>query len=586
MSQYYQYLSQYLNNCAVGIGTTTPNGRLEISKGTAPNTTIDKTQTLSVIGDAISSSSTTAVQEILRLHQPNTTSFSKGSSFGIGLSFWEDPGNNYPRTRVDFRTTGRTNDSSVTANTIMSLRDDGYVGIGTTDPQGLLDVNQKLTVLSNGTVGIGTTAPNGLLDVNGGGLVYAGGNVGIGSAAPKSTLDVVGSVATAYSAKTANYTVTAADSVISTSASAGAFTVTLSNASSITGRQYTIIKNDSATNVVTLASAGGTIGFLSAQYLTFPGAFLTVVSNGTNWMIVGGNIVATDPKNELGGRLTLTSGTPVTSSDVTGATTIYYTAYNGNRVAIHDGQMYWNTFSLPKDTTSANCSVGAPCYQISLALGTLTGSLPYDVFVYPSAGVPTLELVAWNSATARMINLIAQDGVWVKSGNTTRRYLGTIYTTSTTTTEDSAANRFVWNVNNRVPRRLFKGDTGSWTYTSTTWRQANANSANKLQLVTGLSIDRISIVVNAFGQGNVVGQGAMVGIGKNGITTNNADTWSMAYTNTAGNGGSISATLTEVPAIGYNYYSWMEAIYANGSQGTFYGTTAGGNGGIMGDAMQ
>ena len=37
------------------------------------------------------------------------------------------------------------------------------------------------------------------------------------------------------------------------------------------------------------------------------------------------------------GRLTLTSGTPVTTNDVTAATTIYYTPYKGNAIQLYNG---------------------------------------------------------------------------------------------------------------------------------------------------------------------------------------------------------------------------------------------------------
>ena len=46
-------------------------------------------------------------------------------------------------------------------------RSSGNVGIGTTNPKGLLDVNSKLTVLANGRVGIGTTSPTDKLDILG-----------------------------------------------------------------------------------------------------------------------------------------------------------------------------------------------------------------------------------------------------------------------------------------------------------------------------------------------------------------------------------------------------------------------------------
>src|SRR3954467_15935764 len=44
-------------------------------------------------------------------------------------------------------------------------------------------------------------------------------------------------------------------------------------------------------------------------------------------------IAAMEPQ----GRLTLTSATPVTTTDVTGATTIYYALHKGNHIPLYDG---------------------------------------------------------------------------------------------------------------------------------------------------------------------------------------------------------------------------------------------------------
>src|SRR6476619_2076156 len=47
------------------------------------------------------------------------------------------------------------------------------------------------------------------------------------------------------------------------------------------------------------------------------------------------------------GRLTLTASTPVTTSDVTAATTLRYTPYKGNQIALYNGAS-WAVSSFPE----------------------------------------------------------------------------------------------------------------------------------------------------------------------------------------------------------------------------------------------
>jgi hypothetical protein len=182
-----------------------------------------------------------------------------------------------------------------------------------------------------------------------------------------------------------------------------------------------------------------------------------------------------------GGRLTLTSGNPVTTSDVTSATTLYFTPYRSDRLALYDGAN-WRIYSFTEK---------------SLALGTLTTGTNYDVFAYASGGSVTLDntsLVAWSSNTARATALVQQNGVWVKSGASIYRYLGKIRTTGTTTTEDIALNRFVFNAANRVRRAMRRYETtGAWSYNSVTYRPWNNNLSNRLQVVVGLDEDAIRV---------------------------------------------------------------------------------------------
>jgi hypothetical protein len=180
-------------------------------------------------------------------------------------------------------------------------------------------------------------------------------------------------------------------------------------------------------------------------------------------------------------RLSLTTAVPVTTSDVVAASTIYLVPYTGNKIALYSSGVWQNIVSA----------------QVSLALSGLTSGKPYDVFAYNNSGVVTLEFLVWTDDTTRATTLTRQDGVLTKSGDATRRYIGTFYTTGTTTTEDSEAKRYLWNLRNQELRlmRVIETD-GSWNYTTATWRQANADNANQLNFVTGIS-SLISARLNA-----------------------------------------------------------------------------------------
>lgn len=174
-------------------------------------------------------------------------------------------------------------------------------------------------------------------------------------------------------------------------------------------------------------------------------------------------------------RLTLSTGVPVTTTDVAAATTVYCCPYKGNRIALYDGSG-WNV------RTSA---------EFSLALGTLTSGLPYDVFCYDNAGVPTLEFLAWTNTTTRATALAYQDGILSKTGALTRRYLGTFYTISTTQTADSkTVGRFLYNYYNRVLRNTQGTFASDRSTTGTSYGELNAEIQNKF--ILGVSEDAVT----------------------------------------------------------------------------------------------
>lgn len=249
------------------------------------------------------------------------------------------------------------------------------------------------------------------------------------------------------------------------------------------------------------------------------------------------------------GRLTLTSNTPVTTADVTAAGVLYYTPHRGNKIALYSSPAWkLHTFS-----------------ERSLALSITSGS-NYDVFLYDNSGTLTLELsAAWTNDTTRNEALAIQDGIYVKSGATTRRYLGTLRASGANVTEDSAANRYLWNMYNRVSKPFYKSDAlTSWSYSTNSWRASNNNTANRVQLVNGIV-------------------GGMLRLGFDQLITTNSGVYQgicedCSNNYTAGHYGNVQqstqfsvAQLNKIPDMGYHYYQMVELgngttiFYCNGN---------------------
>jgi hypothetical protein len=267
------------------------------------------------------------------------------------------------------------------------------------------------------------------------------------------------------------------------------------------------------------------------------------------------------------GRLTLTAGVPVTTADVVGATSVKFTPFRGDKVGLYNGTAWViRTFA-----------------ETSLALGTLTNDLPYDLFAYDNAGTLALELLAWTSKTARATALALQDGVFVKTGATTRRYLGTFHTTSTTTTEDSLQKRLLWNYYNRVPRLMRRTTSASWTYTTATVRQANADTANFLAVVVGVAEVVMDAQVNMNSRNTNASVASYTGIGLDSTTTL-APGCMANYVVSPGATIMVptNCTLRDQTPIGYHVYNWLEYSDATGTTSWFSGSLGPILGGIHG----
>jgi hypothetical protein len=251
---------------------------------------------------------------------------------------------------------------------------------------------------------------------------------------------------------------------------------------------------------------------------------------------------------EPGLRLSLTTATPVTTADVTGATTLYYTPYTSGSINLFNGTL-WTPY-----TTG----------EVSLALGTLLNNTNYDVFATIVGGVVTLTTLAWSGSTTRATALVRQNGAYVLTGTTSWLYIGTFRTTSTTTTEDSFLNRYVWNHYNRVPRILrVTESTANWTYAVQTYRSANNNAANAFNYVAG-DVTRLfahtAVLIT-----QSAGGAAVTGIGIDSTTVNSATTFGGTGVSTS---SQASAVYNDYPAVGSHTINWIEEA-SSGVTATF-----------------
>lgn len=280
-----------------------------------------------------------------------------------------------------------------------------------------------------------------------------------------------------------------------------------------------------------------------------------------------------------GHRLTLTTATPVTASDVTAAGTVYWSPYRNNLTPIYNGTAWQNNAIA----------------ELSFIIDS-TNHLPgknYDFFLDYNSGTPRLVTgPAWTTDTARAdaLGLDATYGYVVNNASMTVRitnnggsttlaakaglYLGTIRCTANAQTEDSHAKRFLWNNYNRVMRAM-RGATetaDSWSYNSTTTRQANANTANQLDMVRGLDEDAVGASVSVKWANNTVGESGIVQIGLDSTTT-------MATGCIATNPQCQVTNLVMVsqaewrghPGIGRRFLAWLEKGTGAGGTQTWSG---------------
>ena len=316
------------------------------------------------------------------------------------------------------------------------------------------DITLNNTNAQHGFVGIGTQSPSNLLHV-------AQQKLGRGTVSNSAAGTVITGVNTTFLD-----TFKVGDSV------------TVPHIAGSTGTPQTVVISAIASNTSMTVAAITNANAAGSRYSLAGGTLFSVAGNGKMTAAIASTLA--------GGRLTLETGVAVSSSDQTAKTTIYYTPYIHSLIGLYDTtNLIWTAH---------------PFTERSLALGTLVSGKNYDVFAALTSGAVAIEALVWTSDSARATALVAVDGVLCKTGDTSRRYVGTFRTASTTTTEDKISSRLVWNYYNRLPRQIRCSLVASHTYSTAAWRAYNNSTVvgeTRMQFVTGLAEDAISHTITS-----------------------------------------------------------------------------------------
>lgn len=260
------------------------------------------------------------------------------------------------------------------------------------------------------------------------------------------------------------------------------------------------------------------------------------------------------PANDLvaGGRLTIQSLNPW-QNNIINASTLRYTPATSSTIHLWTGN-YWVPYTVSSELTISNSATVA--------------NRNYDVSVNWNSGSPALVLTSWSTHTAggstRATAITYQNQIPMVGNN---RYIGTVRMDASNLFADWYEQRYVWNAYNRIRKHLFRQPgVGTYTLSSTTFRNANASAANVVSWITG--IDGASAInCYLFSGGTSPGANTLT---ISAIAMNAVDTVgplygysmpSFVYNLTTTQNYMIGSFCGGLEA-GYNYGAWRERVVA------------------------
>jgi hypothetical protein len=273
------------------------------------------------------------------------------------------------------------------------------------------------------------------------------------------------------------------------------------------------------------------------------------------------------------GRLTLSTGTPVLTGSVAGATSVLYTPYTGAMAPIWNGSAwvptaFAETTQLLTDTT--------------LSPSPAAASSVYDYFLWSNGGtIVCTRGPAWTSAAARgtgagTSQLSRQSGLLVNQYAITNGpaagyglYVGSVATNASATVDfvlgsaasgGGLASLNLWNMFNRVLAQATVTDSGgSYTYTTATTRAARASNANRVNFLCGLAEDAFAVIY-----GNEIavtannGSWGAIGVGLDSTTTWYGNQYEIAWSEGQTHDYALSADVVIPPQLGAHFIQALE----------------------------
>ena len=259
-----------------------------------------------------------------------------------------------------------------------------------------------------------------------------------------------------------------------------------------------------------------------------------------------------------GFRLTVEDGEAIPTSDVTDATEVYLTPHKSNEVWTKDSALW---------TRHASGQISVP-----LSSTVVIADHNFDVFVsYDEGADPPLILEVkntWADDTSRNSGAIVRDdasGILVWGSDSSRRYVGTIRSTTAGKVDDSKQRRFVWNVDNQVRRTCSNAAWFSSSVLTGSGSWFEVSSAARVHYVTGAA-GRCIRVKGSWTSGNAsTGTTPGVGIGLD-SSTYTGYAVQASPTSVSGSAGITSFADHSIwPSLGAHYLTVLGSISSGNS---------------------